>query len=296
MWNVLFIASLFLPPVLGVVWLASASAAFVWWFLVRRAIPLRRRAVLRLRRPRGDLKVVVLAVLPLLALMWSTAVLAPPYVTMPDQSTLERLADAPLGALRLVAIAVLVAPLVEELFFRGLIQRTIERSGGAAVAIVVTSCLFALVHCAPGLLPQHFAAGLVLGYVVRATGSLWSGVLLHALYNGTAVAIAAACDALGVPAALVDPEQAPRVWQMTLGTALLAAASAGWLLDLQATARRLGRAGGGGVDGGTRRGARRPRCMITPATVDGGAAAGVPRRRARWRRAPRSRAPGPCAR
>jgi hypothetical protein len=50
------------------------------------------------------------------------------------------------------------------------------------------------------------------------------------------VAIAAACDALGVPAALGDPEQAPRVWQMTLGTALLAAASAGWLLDLK---RRL---------------------------------------------------------
>ena len=236
LWNALLTAALLLPPTLGVVWLPTTTAALAWWFLARRGIPRRRRAALRLRRPRGDLRVVALAALPLLALTWTTVVLAAPYVTMPDQSHLERIMRAPLGTLRLVAFAVLAAPLVEELFFRGFVQRTFDRCGGPAAAIAVTSLVFALAHMEPALIPQRFAAGLALGYVVLATGSLWSGFLLHALFNGACVAIAAAGDALGVPVTLLDPEQAPRVWQMTVGAALLAAASVGWLLDLK---RRL---------------------------------------------------------
>jgi membrane protease YdiL (CAAX protease family) len=80
---------------------------------------------------------------------------------------------------------VLVAPVAEELIFRGL--------GFAAlgpVAVPVTSLLFAIAHGLPSLLVEVAVAGLVLAEIRRRTGSVLPGMGVHMAFNGIALAIA----------------------------------------------------------------------------------------------------------
>jgi uncharacterized protein len=78
---------------------------------------------------------------------------------------------------------VLVAPVAEELVFRGL--------GFAAfgqVAVPVTSLLFAVAHGLPSLVVEVAVAGLVLAEIRRRTGSVLPGVSVHMAFNGLALA------------------------------------------------------------------------------------------------------------
>jgi membrane protease YdiL (CAAX protease family) len=80
---------------------------------------------------------------------------------------------------------VLVAPVSEELIFRGL--------GFAAfgpVAVPVTSLLFAVAHGLPSLVVEVAVAGLVLAEIRRRTGSVLPGIGVHMAFNALALAIA----------------------------------------------------------------------------------------------------------
>lgn len=87
-----------------------------------------------------------------------------------------------------IAGAVIVAPLAEELFFRGFLMRWLVRPDFAAVdprtvdrrAFLIQAALFASVH---QLIVAGFVAGLIYGWLYRHTGSLWIPVLAHALTN-----------------------------------------------------------------------------------------------------------------
>jgi membrane protease YdiL (CAAX protease family) len=80
---------------------------------------------------------------------------------------------------------VMVAPVAEELIFRGL--------GFAAfgpVAVPVTSLLFAIAHGLPSLLVEVAVAGLVLAEIRRRTASVLPGMGVHMTFNALALAIA----------------------------------------------------------------------------------------------------------
>jgi len=80
---------------------------------------------------------------------------------------------------------VLVAPVAEELIFRGL--------GFAAlgpVAVPVTSLLFAIAHGLPSLLVEVAVAGLVLAEIRRRTASVLPGMGVHIAFNGIALVVA----------------------------------------------------------------------------------------------------------
>jgi membrane protease YdiL (CAAX protease family) len=77
-----------------------------------------------------------------------------------------------------------VPPFVEELFFRGYVQRRLLSRWSPWVAIPITSALFALSH---GNLLQvcvTFLVGLWLGALAWRTGSVWPGMVCHAFWNG----------------------------------------------------------------------------------------------------------------
>jgi membrane protease YdiL (CAAX protease family) len=119
----------------------------------------------------------------------------------------------------IVVTAVVVAPVFEELFFRGHVQtlarrifapptRADETGGGGMLqyagpgapsartdptvrvwaAVVVTSIAFAIVH-APWTWPMIFVLSLCLGYAYERTGNLWVPIVMHALFNGISTAI-----------------------------------------------------------------------------------------------------------
>jgi len=89
------------------------------------------------------------------------------------------------GLVQLVFSAVVVAPLAEELFFRGiLLQGLWSVSGRAWVGVIGSAVFFGLIHMVqPQAVVPLATMGLVLGVVRVRYRSLWLCVLIHALFN-----------------------------------------------------------------------------------------------------------------
>jgi sodium transport system permease protein len=79
----------------------------------------------------------------------------------------------------------------EELFFRGFVLSgftgAFRGAGAAARAVVLTSVLFAVFHIFPEKWLPTFAVGLLLGFLAACTGSIWPGIVAHAVNNASAV-------------------------------------------------------------------------------------------------------------
>lgn len=95
-----------------------------------------------------------------------------------------------------VAFAVVGAPIVEELFFRGLVQRALEPALGMVLALVVQALLFGGVHVTEehgasqlGLWLSLSAVGLVHGVVYAKTRRLTAAMWTHALFNASSVVL-----------------------------------------------------------------------------------------------------------
>ena len=84
--------------------------------------------------------------------------------------------------------AVAVTPAVcEELIFRGYLQRQVERRAGSVKAFVIVGVAFGLYHLRLSQALPLSLLGVYLGFVVWATGSVWTGTVVHLLNNGFAV-------------------------------------------------------------------------------------------------------------
>ena len=79
--------------------------------------------------------------------------------------------------------AVVIAPLTEEVVFRGIILRGLLAHCTQNRAIVWSAILFGLIHLNPWQFPGAFVLGLVFAYWVIKAGSLWPAIWGHALNN-----------------------------------------------------------------------------------------------------------------
>ena len=91
------------------------------------------------------------------------------------------------GDVILVLVVVVGAPIVEELFFRGLLIRALQARIGSVAAVVVSGILFGLAHFETLQLPVLVGFGVVLGVVALRTGRLGPGICAHAAFNAIAV-------------------------------------------------------------------------------------------------------------
>lgn len=78
-----------------------------------------------------------------------------------------------------------VAPVTEELFFRGLVMHGFLSRYSALNSVLVSSILFGIIHLNPWQLISGVALGLLLGWWFVRTRSLWPCLAGHALANGT---------------------------------------------------------------------------------------------------------------
>ncbi len=89
--------------------------------------------------------------------------------------------------------AIIIAPIMEEIIFRGFLQRALAGLIGRQwPAIAITSLAFALVHIGPAdplALPMLFVLSLGMGYALAATGRIWAPMLVHAVFNATQIVI-----------------------------------------------------------------------------------------------------------
>jgi len=106
----------------------------------------------------------------------------------PENIPIEELFKYRQTALLFVAMAVLVAPLVEETLFRGYLYPLFARSFGVAPGIVLTGVLFGLMHGAQlgwtwALVGVLIFVGIVFTIVRARTGSVLASYLMHLGYN-----------------------------------------------------------------------------------------------------------------
>jgi membrane protease YdiL (CAAX protease family) len=87
------------------------------------------------------------------------------------------------GILVLVLVVVVGAPLAEELFFRGLLLRALDRRWGIGVAVVGSTLVFAVSHFQGVQLPALVMFGAVAGVLAARTGRLGTAILCHAGFN-----------------------------------------------------------------------------------------------------------------
>jgi membrane protease YdiL (CAAX protease family) len=85
--------------------------------------------------------------------------------------------------LAVASIAILAAPLTEELVFRGCLYGVVRQRLGRFAAIVGTSAVFALIHAHAATIPALFILAVALALLYEATGSLWAPILAHAAFN-----------------------------------------------------------------------------------------------------------------
>lgn len=115
-----------------------------------------------------------------------------------DRTVLDDHTRGALAWLVLVLVTCVGAPLVEELFFRGLVQTRLVTVLGPAVGIVVASLLFGAAHLVAwnGPLTLAYAwavagAGLVFGVLRHSSGRLGPSIAAHAIFNAQAMVLLA---------------------------------------------------------------------------------------------------------
>jgi len=88
------------------------------------------------------------------------------------------------GQLSLAFVAVVViAPIAEELFFRGFLYQALRKWLGASRGIVFSAAIFAMAHFSPVLIFAIFPLGVVLGFVFDRRGSVVASITTHMTYN-----------------------------------------------------------------------------------------------------------------
>lgn len=130
-------------------------------------------------------KVLIASVVFILALgLWTNYLSELADLPNSMQETFEMMMRHPLGIIAIV----IMAPIVEELLFRGAIEGHLLRKWKhPAGAIVFSSLVFGVVHGNWVQAPFAFVIGLALGWMYYRTGSLLPGILMHFVNNSTAV-------------------------------------------------------------------------------------------------------------
>ncbi len=81
---------------------------------------------------------------------------------------------------------VIVAPVAEEVLFRGYLYGKLRRSAPIWLAMLITSALFGFIHGKWNVAIDVFALSVVMCSLREITGSIWAGILLHIMKNGLA--------------------------------------------------------------------------------------------------------------
>ncbi len=103
-----------------------------------------------------------------------------------EQAIAFKKAVGPLEQVFAAVALLVIAPVSEELIFRGFVFRGFRKQFGFLSAAVVSSIFFGLVHGQINVALDTFALGLMLCFLYEKTQSIWPSIILHSLKNGIA--------------------------------------------------------------------------------------------------------------
>lgn len=88
--------------------------------------------------------------------------------------------------------AAIISPLYEEIFYRGFIYKWFRVKWGVTAGILISSIIFTIVHIPTfNTLPVNFVSGVVFAWTYEKSGSILPAIIIHSLFNGTAVILTA---------------------------------------------------------------------------------------------------------
>lgn len=95
-----------------------------------------------------------------------------------------------IGVLILMAFtAVIIAPLCEEVVFRGYLYPVLKKFNGPWIGALVSALIFSAAHSSMAALLPLFIFGVLLVYLYEWTGSIWAPIAAHFLFNAATVAM-----------------------------------------------------------------------------------------------------------
>ncbi len=91
------------------------------------------------------------------------------------------------NSLLLILVAVILAPISEELFFRGFLLNVLWKKFGFMTSAVISSLIFAAMHKPFTVVIPIFALSMFFSLMYRKSGSILPGMILHIMVNGLSV-------------------------------------------------------------------------------------------------------------
>lgn len=88
-----------------------------------------------------------------------------------------------LSASGLVVLGGILAPVAEELYFRGVLYGWMRQRWSPTVGMLASAAIFASIHLQPQVMPEIFLVGVILAWLYERSGSLFPGILLHMAMN-----------------------------------------------------------------------------------------------------------------
>ncbi len=132
----------------------------------------------------GQLVIFPLVYLPL---MWFTDITQEEF-SEPAQNMADK-ATSPVGVVLLVLIVGVGAPIIEEIFYRGLLQGSLVRRLGPVWGIGIASVVFGIVHFQVLQFPALALAGVLFGVLAHRSRRLGPAIVAHVVFNMTAVVV-----------------------------------------------------------------------------------------------------------
>ncbi|MBC7895124.1 MAG: CPBP family intramembrane metalloprotease [Cytophagaceae bacterium] len=125
-----------------------------------------------------------------------------------------------------VVVIVIVAPVVEEILFRGILLHRWAARWGTTAGVIVSSALFAIGHVE---LIGHFVFGVALAALYVRTRSLWVPIAAHVVNNAFAISFAIPDALRGVPEIAPSIEEFREEWPAAVLFLVLGATVLWWL-------------------------------------------------------------------
>lgn len=130
-----------------------------------------------------------LAKLDFVIILWgtimvlATGVVIEPLLNLFPETYLDRLGNIMAAGGWMMFTSIVIAPIMEEILFRGILQDALMRKYGVFVGILIASAVFGIVHIIPQQVVNAFMIGIVLGYIYYRTGALLPVILIHCINN-----------------------------------------------------------------------------------------------------------------
>ena len=139
--------------------------------------------------------VMLLPVIWIATLVWSQLLFALEAVGLVDGLAPQVLVTLfaggghPVAILLLVVLAVVLAPLVEELIFRGCVYRFLKSKAPLLPAQILSGAVFAMLHANLLSFVPLLLVGVLLARIYEKSGNLWVAIWFHAFFNAFSLSI-----------------------------------------------------------------------------------------------------------